>query len=100
MDGLQIISLENTCPQWNHNMKTMMVNLVDILLTEEEPEKNEETSKLSPTGDSSGVGHSVNMFSVMYNTDKQIFYQLAANESPPKKPTYRHNIRRKGLVSQ
>ena len=37
---------ENTCRQWNHNMNTMMANMIDTLLAEEQIEQSEETNEI------------------------------------------------------
>jgi len=61
---------EKTCPQWNRNMNTMMENLVDTLLIEEQCDQNEETNKPVMTKDNLGVVHSLIMLSIIRNIDK------------------------------
>lgn len=89
---------EKTCPQWNHNMNTMMENLVGTLLIEETTEQNEETNEPVVTEDNLSVEHSINMFNIVYNIDKESVDQSTTSEAPPKKSTNRYNLRRKGPI--
>lgn len=88
---------EKACPQWNHNMNTMMVNLVDTLLIEEHYEKNEETRKPFTHEDNASDGHSINMFNIIYNADRQSVYQSIMSEAPPKQSTDFTTSREKDL---
>lgn len=68
---------KKTCPQWNHNMNSMMTNFVDTLLAYEKSKQTKEANESTITEESLGVGNLVNAFGILHNYNKQ-----SANEPP------------------
>jgi len=85
--------LEKTCPQRSHNRAAMMTNFIHTLLVDENPKQSKEANEFLMAEESSGVGHSVNAFHVIYNVHKQSVEEPSMSEAPPQQKNSNYNLK-------
>lgn len=63
--------LEKTCPQWNHNINSLVVYIIDTVLSDEKTDSGEEKEETATTKQTTSVGHVVNTLGFVHASEKK-----------------------------